>query len=407
MKILFLSGYGIDLSVDSGRLVVKDGRDLRKEPSKIVLKPKGDEYDGIVIYGHSGNVSLDAMKWLARLNIPLTVLNWDGRVLMNVLIPEMKQGVIRMAQYDAYRDERRLQIAKALIEAKISSSMRVLDWLASRYPVIRDPCQSQFDEIERYRLPLCMAKTTREILGLEGIVAGRYWLIVEEVIDDKFGFQGRGIGKTARPMGAVDPVNVLFNYGYAMLETQCWVAVNGNGLDPHVGFLHEATPYKAPLVYDLQEPFRWLVDVAVLRALENKEFKKSDFVLTENYNLRLKSQSTRRLIERVNAEFISKVEYKGKSWEWRGIIQQKAGELANYLRGKTRVLNFAQPCPTVDRDDTAELRENVLALSYAEWKKMEYSKGTLHELKVKAKGIEPFKVYEKVKEKLDLICPSY
>jgi CRISPR-associated protein Cas1 len=78
MKILFLSGYGIDLSVDSGRLVVKDGRDLKKEPIEIVLKPKGDEYDGIVIYGHSGNVSLDAMKWLAKLNIPLTILNWDG-----------------------------------------------------------------------------------------------------------------------------------------------------------------------------------------------------------------------------------------------------------------------------------------------------------------------------------------
>ena len=30
MKILFLSGYGIDLSVDSGRLVIKDGRDLEK-----------------------------------------------------------------------------------------------------------------------------------------------------------------------------------------------------------------------------------------------------------------------------------------------------------------------------------------------------------------------------------------
>jgi len=31
MKILFLSGYGIDLIVDIGRLVIKDGRDLEKE----------------------------------------------------------------------------------------------------------------------------------------------------------------------------------------------------------------------------------------------------------------------------------------------------------------------------------------------------------------------------------------
>jgi len=45
VKILFLSGYGIDLSADSGRLVIKDGRALNKEPSEIVLKPKGDDLE--------------------------------------------------------------------------------------------------------------------------------------------------------------------------------------------------------------------------------------------------------------------------------------------------------------------------------------------------------------------------
>jgi len=342
MKILFLSGYGIDLSVDSGRLIIRDGRDLNKEPTQTVLKPKGDEYDGIVIYGHSGNISLDAMRWLSKQNIPLTILNWDGRVLTNVLIPEMKQGVIRMAQYDAYRDGRRLAIAKAIIEAKISSSIKVLDWIVTRYPEVKDTCQAHFDELGEYRPFLATARTPKEVMGIEGMVARNYWLIVQEIVDDKFGFEGRVTGKAGKPMGAVDPVNVLFNYGYAMLETQCWIAINGNGLDPYVGFLHEAAPYKAPLIYDLQEPFRWLVDVAVLRALENKEFKKSDFVLTENYNLRLKPQSTRRLIEKVNAEFISKVEYKGKSWEWSGIIQQKAGELSDFLKRKKRTLDFAQ-----------------------------------------------------------------
>lgn len=138
MKILFLSGYGIDLSVENGRLHIKDGQGHKKESREIILKPKGDEYDSIVIDGHSGNVSLDAMKWLSKQNIPLTILNWDGRVLVNVLIPEMKQGVIRMAQYDAYRDDRRLVIAKAFIEAKISSSLQVLDWIASRYPEVKE-----------------------------------------------------------------------------------------------------------------------------------------------------------------------------------------------------------------------------------------------------------------------------
>jgi CRISPR-associated protein Cas1 len=43
----------------------------------------------------------------------------------------------------------------------------------------------------------------------------------------------------------------------------------------------EVNQSKAPLVYDFQEPFRWIVDVAVLSALEKGIFTKKDFIRTE------------------------------------------------------------------------------------------------------------------------------
>lgn len=64
MKKTVLVRLRIELHVDSDRLIIKDGRDLKKEPSETVLTPKGDDFNGIVIYGHSKNLSLDAMKWL-------------------------------------------------------------------------------------------------------------------------------------------------------------------------------------------------------------------------------------------------------------------------------------------------------------------------------------------------------
>jgi CRISP-associated protein Cas1 len=82
MKTLFLSGYGIDIHVDSGRLIVKDGRDIEKEPPTYEFKAKHDDLDQVVIYGHTGNVSLEAMKWLSKQNIALVVLNWDGRMFI-------------------------------------------------------------------------------------------------------------------------------------------------------------------------------------------------------------------------------------------------------------------------------------------------------------------------------------
>jgi len=222
MRTLLLSGYGISLSVDSGCLHVKDGRDYEKEPVEHVFRPKFIDINNIVVYGHSGNISLDAMKWLSKMNVQLTILNWDGRVLSNVLIPEMKQSAVRMAQYRAYDGNQRIEIAKELINAKIQNTIVILDWLNERYPELREGKRSQLEEIERYQSSLGTAITVGQIRGYEGMVARNYWDIVSSLFDDDFGFEGPNFGKTGRPMGAVDPINALFNYGYTFLESQCW-----------------------------------------------------------------------------------------------------------------------------------------------------------------------------------------
>jgi CRISPR-associated protein Cas1 len=91
------------MRVKNARLFVKDGKEFeRAEPASYELKPKYDEHDNIVIYGHSGNITLEAINWLSRQNIQLTVLNWDGCLLTNIVIPEPKAGGVRLAQYQAY-----------------------------------------------------------------------------------------------------------------------------------------------------------------------------------------------------------------------------------------------------------------------------------------------------------------
>jgi CRISPR-associated protein Cas1 len=52
--------------------------------------------------------------------------------------------------------------------------------------------------------------------------------------------------------------------------------------------LHELAAAKTPLVYDIQELLRWLVDLSVLQILEEKNLKKLDFIVTENCQLKLK-----------------------------------------------------------------------------------------------------------------------
>ena len=71
-------------------------------------------------------------------------------------------------------------------------------------------------------------------------------------------------------MGASDTVNCMLNYGYALLEAECLRAINSVGLDAHVGFLHEMNIGKNSLAYDMQELFRFLVDLAVLNLVEKE-----------------------------------------------------------------------------------------------------------------------------------------
>ena len=68
---------------------------------------------------------------------------------------------------------------------------------------------------------------------------------------------------------------------------------------------------------------------------------------------------------------------------------------------KRKDIDFTTPSFKIDRIDNKELRDKILSITYVEWKELGYSKGTLHQLKQKAKNKKPFKLYGKLKEKLE------
>jgi CRISP-associated protein Cas1 len=159
-------------------------------------------------------------------------------------------GGVRLAQYQAYSGKMRVEVAKKLIDAKIRDSVIVLDWLCERYPELKEEKRTAFDELSHYQSQLPKTTSVAQVRGVEGMVAKDHWSIVSHVIDGRYDFEGRVFGKTGRPMGAVDPVNTLLNYGYTILEAHCWRAINANGFDPYVRFVHETASGKSPLAYD-------------------------------------------------------------------------------------------------------------------------------------------------------------
>jgi len=141
--------------------------------------------------------------------------------------------------------------------------------------------------------------------------------------------------------------------------------------------------------------------IAVINGHEKKVFAKNDFIRTESYVIRLKTKGIEKLMELLNTQFAVKVKYKNQNWQWSSIIDLKAQELANYLLGKRKDIDFCTPSYKLDRIDNKELRDKILAISYSEWKKLGYSKGSLNYLKKNAKSDKPFYIQKRMKDKLE------
>ena len=215
------------------------------------------------------------------------------------------------------------------------------------------------------------AKTVNEIRIVEGRVAQHYWLAIQSIVPETFCFQSRII--RSHQYNASDPFNLCLNYAYGVTEGYVRRAVNIVGLEPAVGFLHESAGYqtKESLVYDLQEPFRWLGDVATIEAFESGVLDMKDFYFTgDNYRYRIDIEAKTGFLELLKAKFNAGVKYRGKTWKWDTIVLNKTQELSRFLMGKSESLNFLEPAPMLEASHSRDPRERILALPIVQAKKV-------------------------------------
>ena len=325
MQILNLTGYGINVHVDSGRLIVKDGNYKSREPKEKRFRRKMIDFDKMVISGNSGNISLSAIKWITKQKRDIAVLDWNGKLVTSISAPLANLGDHKLAQYHAYSDPKiKTDIARWLIEHKFEGTIRVLDWLKLK----KEANLKHVKLLKKHTQRLKNAKNLKEIIAVEAVVSQYYWKDISANIEKKWEFLSRNYGNSTTSRDADDPVNALFNYGYAILESECWKVINTIGLEPYIGFIHKTYTNKAPLVYDLEEPFRWLIEKAVLTILQENKVRKSDFVTTMEGNVRLKQSAIDVIVDEVGKQLSTRILYKGKKRQWGTMIMIKSRELA-------------------------------------------------------------------------------
>ena len=402
MNPLLVSGFGTSINVDKRKLIVTNK--LNKQ--RLEFNPHKIEHDSIIIDGHTGNISFESMRWLMKHNIHLTLLNWDGNLLATTLPDQTISGKLRLEQYKKHLDENiRYIIAKEIVKSKVDSSLNLLHELSQFYPIDVKKIQERLKPEILYFEQKNHENTHKisEVMTHEARIAKIYFECIREVfakVAPQFSFETRSNLDHKRADHASDEINALLNYGYSILSSEIKKFLNSVGLDSQIGFLHETLLSRTPLVYDLQELFRWLIDLSVIQLLEDNKLKKSDFILTENYHIRLKQETAKLLVEKIKSNFNSKVSYGKKHFAYQNILYDNVSQLAQYIVDKKKTIEFIVPHVEINRDDDLLIREKILSMSPEERKKLGINKSTLWYLKKNISSKDKIKIYDKILDKI-------
>jgi CRISPR-associated endonuclease Cas1 len=297
-EVCVAEGFGLSVTVQRGRLVVRDGsgRDRRER----VYGRVRCRLARVVVLGAAGSLSLAAVRWLADLGIPLVHLDRDGRLLASSAA-SLADARVRRAQALAITNPTGLHVARTLLRQKLAGQRRLLDRLTDSGGLVE-----QFDQAAG-RLP--QAKTVDELLIAERDAAFAYWTGWSDVpvrfrpseaarLPEHWAtFGQRSSAFGSGPRLAVNPANGLLNYLYAILEAETRIALLTVGLDPALGIVHADYRARDSFALDVMEAIRPDVDQYVLDLLERRVFRAHDFHETRRGVCRLLPPMTKQLAE--------------------------------------------------------------------------------------------------------------
>lgn len=320
-QVAHLTTQGSRATVQQGRLIVQH---LGETISSVPL----ERVHSLVVHGNI-DVSSALLRELMWRNCTIIWCSSTGRVYGWSQPGTGPNGLARVQQH-VLSAQGHLPIAAAMIASKISNQATLL----RRNGHAADACRTMRD-IQKHTP---QATSIPELLGLEGEAASLYFgnfvtMLKEDVLTELgwtwAGRQGRG---------ANDPINILLNYAYGMLSSECIRGILTCGLDPHAGFLHSSSRNKPALALDLMEEFRAVIADSVVVSLINRKQVKTAHFTAVGGSYRLTPEGRKTVIAAFEKRMATEITHPtyGYSVTWRRAIEVQARMLLGVINGTTR-----------------------------------------------------------------------
>ncbi|MBD3231920.1 type V CRISPR-associated endonuclease Cas1 [Candidatus Dependentiae bacterium] len=258
-QILFVDA--IDIKKDS--LKIRNENIALLNENRIVNQVSIHRVISLFILGHT-TLSSKVIENCVNNGISIFFLNYNFSQYAYINSSAEGNFILRQKQYVLFDD---LALSKQIVKNKILNQLRLLK---KEKKLERE--KYFFLKKENFR-KIDNAKDNKELLGLEGSLSKLYF----KGIFKEYGWYKR------MPRAKIDEINFLLDIGYTFLFNFIDSLIGLFGFDKYKGFYHTQFFNRKSLTCDLVEPFRCIVDKAIIKAFHLNQIDKRDFKRKGNY----------------------------------------------------------------------------------------------------------------------------
>lgn len=265
MRHLTISEYGSFLGLAGERLVIKQKSETVSEIPLSRLRTISITKSGI-------SISSDLIQACAVRGIRIIFLDWRNRIVSAVMGQNQHAVVaLRKSQFETVKNDLlSCSLSKKVIISKIKNQHAVIMYFSKNLIKKFDKIKHITDNYNKSvslilkdiinLVPSNNVNWRNTLLGFEGKAATVYWQTISDLnlLPQDF--------TTREKRNAQSITNKALNYGYAILLSYVWSAIDNAGLESYAGILHTDRPGKPSLVLDLMEEYRaWIVDRIIIK----------------------------------------------------------------------------------------------------------------------------------------------
>jgi CRISPR-associated protein Cas1 len=257
-----------NLRVSNGELLLQEKND--DNATKTLTKIPFQKILALFVIGHI-TVTTPLIEKCHKFNVALVVVKPNLRPVFYWSDSAEANYLLRQQQYAMKETD--ISVAKVIVHNKIENQLALLAKTRKK------DAATQIAMAECTKALPCVDHTQdlEPLLGLEGNVAKQFFGAYYQEYE----------WKKRLPRAKCDIINTTLDIGYTILFNFMECFARMFGFDIYIGVYHRLWFKRKSLICDLMEPFRCIIDHAVLLGLNRNQIHERDFLLTKGeYHLK-------------------------------------------------------------------------------------------------------------------------